>query len=79
MLSDSSILHHAVNVLLADLLAGSLIWLWLYTRGLLARAYAEHGSRGGPVGALARGLLTLLVIIYWPVAVFVFAIDGERA
>lgn len=58
-------LQASITVLLTWLLAGSLVWFWLYTRGALELSYAVRSRLRGVT-------LTGRVIVCWPRALWDF-------
>lgn len=67
MLADQPMLHHAVTALLVHVMIGSLVWMFVYCRGLLRRVYATELPGSGDVfDFIGNALITLVLIIGWP-------------
>ncbi len=62
-------LHDAINAFLVHVLIGSLVWMFAYCRGWLVRVYATELTGSGEVlDFIGNALITLVLIIGWPVA-----------
>jgi hypothetical protein len=67
MLADQPMLHDAVTVFLVHIMIGSLVWMWVYCRGRLARVYATELTGSGDVlDFIGNALITLVLIAAGP-------------
>ncbi|KGT75827.1 hypothetical protein MA20_32075 [Bradyrhizobium japonicum] len=67
MLADQPMLHDAITACLVHGMIGSLVWMWVYCRGRLARVYATELTGSGDVlDFLGNALITLVLIAGWP-------------
>jgi hypothetical protein len=71
----------AILLLMVWIELGIITWFWLDACAFLVLIYSHHLDRGRLVGPLAVLLLVALIVLIWPMAIYVFAIDaeGERA
>ena len=62
-------LHDAITAFLVHIMIGSLVWMFIYCRGSLARIYATELTGSGDVlDFLGNALITLVLIVGWPFA-----------
>lgn len=61
-------LHAAITAFLVYVQIGSLVWMFVYGRGRLARVYTTELTGSGDVlDFIGSVLITLVLIIGWPV------------
>ncbi|QOG20416.1 hypothetical protein [Bradyrhizobium sp. SEMIA] len=69
MLADQPMLRAVVTAVLVHILIGSLVWMFAYSRGRLARVYGTELTGSGEVlDFIGNLLITLVLIAGWPIA-----------
>jgi hypothetical protein len=73
------VLHAAITAILVHIQIGSLVWMFVYSRGRLARIYSTEPTGSGVVlDFIGNAIITLVLILGWPAMLIAIAKGSLR-
>lgn len=72
-------LHAAITAILVHVQIGSIVWMFVYSRGSLSRIYSTEPTGSGAVmDFIGDAIITLVLIVGWPAMLIAIAKGSLR-